>query len=88
MTDVSVSQEDRERLARIKFQEWLTEGVKDPAVIEHVKGLFNEWIAELRQQPQQPQQKGDGQPQPPQQEQPKQRKRNLLDVCLTDTFGF
>jgi len=86
MTDVSITPEDREKLAKSKFKEWADEWFKDVG-----PAAFAAWLEEARKQqpqpgqstPSQPQQPGD--PQPPQ---PAQRRRSLLDIALSDTFGF
>jgi hypothetical protein len=80
MSNIEVSPEDRERLAKSKFGEWFDEffdkkfeeafdrktKVRRPASPE------SNASAEQGQQPQHP----------------TQRRRSLLETCLTDTFGF
>lgn len=86
MTDVSITPEDREKLARSKFSEWLFEGLNSDAG----KTWFAERVKEIQAQAGQQQQQGQQQQgqQQGQQQQPPQRRRSLLDMCLTDTFGF
>jgi len=88
MTDVSITPEDRERLAKTKFKEWADEWFKEVG-----PAAFNAWLEEVRktagggQQQQQQQQQGNQPNQQQQQPQP-QRRRSLLDIALSDTFGF
>lgn len=86
---MQISAEDRERLAKGKFTEWLRE--LGPDVIKEV---MQDFIKEQRGQQQPPQQQQQQPPAngggvwPPQQQQPQGRKRSLLEVALSDTFGF
>jgi len=84
---MEISPEDRERLAKSKFQEWADEW--HGASKEVRKAEFLEWVDELRKapssgQPAQPQGTPAGQPPAP----TRHRKRNLFEIALTDTFGF
>lgn len=86
MTDVSITAEDRERLAKGKFSEWLREllpGVLD----ETIDAKLDERIAARQgKPPAQQQQQPQGQPQPQPQQQG--RRRSLFDIAMSDTFGF
>ena len=79
MSNIEVSPEDRERLAKSKFGEWF-----DECFEKKFEEAFEKKQTAVRAarhgtpQPSQPQ---------PQPDQP-QRKRSLLETCLTDTFGF
>lgn len=85
MSDMGISPEDRERLAKSKFGEWFDEFWD--------KKFGEEWekrVATARQQrgnppapPQGPIGTQDGQ----QQQQPA-RRRSLLEECFSSTFGF
>jgi hypothetical protein len=80
MTDVSITAEDRERLAKSKFSEWFDEFFDkkfEDAIKRHGTSSTPK-TATTDQQQQQPQ--SDGQPQP--------KRRSLLETCLSDTFGF
>jgi len=85
MSNIEISAEDRERLAKSKFTEWADEW--HGAGKEARKAEFLEWLNEVRSSgpPQ-------GQPQrPPATQEPpptKQRRTNLLQECLNSTFGF
>ena len=83
MTDTSninVTAEDRERLAKSKFGEWFDEFFEkkfEDAMKKHGSPAPKQ---------QQQQQQTDGQQQ--ETEQPKRSRRSLLETCLSDTFGF
>jgi len=87
MSNMEISPEDRERLAKSKFQEWADEW--HGASKEARKAEFLEWVDEIRKAapPGQP-----AQPPAPSGERPpattRHRKRNLFEIALTDTFGF
>ena len=83
MSNMEISPEDRERLAKSKFIEWANEWFAEAGPTE-----FKKWLEEARRpptpgQPVQPQATSE-QPLPPR----PQRKRNLLEMALSDTFGF
>ena len=87
MSNMEISPEDRERLAKSKFTEWANEWGETSK--EARKAEFLEWLDEIRKgsspgQPVQPQATPQ-QPLPPRQP---QRRRNLLEMALSDTFGF
>lgn len=81
MSDMGISPEDRERLAKTKFGEWF-----DEFWDKKFEESFDKKVASVRSQrpgtpPQGP---------PPSQEQPPppQRRRSLLEECFSSTFGF
>jgi hypothetical protein len=85
MTDTSnmaITAEDRERLAKSKFGEWFDEFFE-----KKFEEAFEKKASTRRPQPTQP-----GQPAPPQQQSDPQpqptRRRSLLEECLSQTFGF
>jgi hypothetical protein len=84
MSDIGISPEDRERLAKTKFGEWFDE-FWDKKFSE----AFEKSLADARKphqgQPMQPPATPE-QPLPPQQR--PQRKRSLLEECFSQTFGF
>lgn len=77
---ITISAEDRERLAKTKFGEWFDEFFE-----KKFEEAFEKKQATRRpaaSQPSNPQSdQGNHQPAP-------QRKRSALEMCLTDTFGF
>jgi len=83
---MEISPEDRERLAKSKFQEWADEW--HGASKEARKAEFLEWVEEMRKtapgQPAQPPVPSSGPPPAA----TRHRKRNLFEIALTDTFGF
>lgn len=78
MSNIEVSPEDRERLAKSKFGEWF-----DEFFDKKFEEAFEKKTKVHRPRPEsQPQSNGE------QQEPRPQRRRSLLETCLTDTFGF
>ena len=82
MSNIEISPEDRERLAKTKFGEWFDE-FWDKKFAEAFDAKFQEARASRPAPPQ-------GQPGPPPgaPEAAPQRKRSLLDIALTQTFGI
>lgn len=83
MSNIEVSAEDRERLAKSKFGEWFD---------EFFDKKFEEAFERKAQTRRPPRTEG-GAPGPTGQanvvsEAPQQRRRSLLEECLTSTFGF
>lgn len=96
MSEIGISPEDRKRLAKIQFDEWLEEGL-NARFPEKFKAAFAEAIAELRQpgqhqqhqQGQQGQQQQSPSPIQPQQPEPQRtRRRSLFEECFSQTFGL
>jgi len=85
VSNIEISAEDRERLAKSKFQEWANEWHGEAK--EARKAEFLEWLEEVRKGPQSSQPSQPSQP-PPQQQQERPRRTNLLQECLNSTFGF
>jgi len=87
MSNMEISPEDRERLAKSKFQEWADEW--HGASKEARKAEFLEWVEEMRAAPSsgQPAQSS-GTPEQRPSATTRHRKRNLFEIALTDTFGF
>jgi hypothetical protein len=88
MTDsMQISAEDRERLAKSKFGEWFD---------EFFEKKFEEAFEKKAGSARRTRPNGDqGQPAPQSgsgqesnNEPPVQRRRSLLETCLSDTFGF
>lgn len=77
MSNIEVSPEDRERLAKSKFGEWFDE-------------FFDKKFEEAFEKKAQTRRPVRVEGQTPQQDnnQQSQRRRSLLETCLTDTFGF
>jgi hypothetical protein len=85
MTDTSnmaITAEDRERLAKSKFGEWFDEFFEKKFEEAFEKKASTSRAPRAQQQPGQPQ------PSQPEPEQPQRRRRSLLETCLSDTFGF
>jgi len=81
-SNIQITPEDRERLAKSKFGEWFNEFF-DQKFEEAFQKKAESRRASAPQGQQQPP------PQPdPESEQPKVRRRSLLETCLSDTFGF
>lgn len=86
MTDVSITPEDRERLAKSKFSEWFKEewDKNFDEAFEKKAGSRQRRERVESSQGQQQQQSQEHQ----EEEQPKTRRRSLLEECLSQTFGF
>jgi hypothetical protein len=86
-----ISAEDRERLARGKFLDWLFEGLDDEKVNKKLDERIDGRIAALTGRSTQSQQQGSQQQQQgslqQEQHQP-QRKRSLFDMAISDTFNW
>lgn len=83
MTDVSITPEDRERLAKSKFGEWF-----DEFFDKKFEEAFEKKATASRRTPKQD---GGETPTPKPEEEhesPRPRRRSLLETCLSDTFGF
>lgn len=80
---IQVTPEDRERLAKSKFGEWFD---------EFFDKKFEEAFEKKSQSQRRPgpamAERQDGGQQHQNASPPPQRKRSLLEACLTDTFGF
>lgn len=75
-----IQPEDRERLAKVKFKEFLHEMFED-----EFNSHFDKRVTERRSQP--TQQQSAGQPQQQQQQAPA-RKRSLFEECISNTLGI
>jgi len=84
MSDIQISQEDRERLAKSKFGEWFDEFFDKKFEEAFEKKSQTRRPAPQQGQPVQPQ----ATPEQPLPAQPQVRKRSLLEECLSQTFGF
>lgn len=83
---MSISAEDREKLAKSKFGEWFDE-LFEERFENAVKKMVEAGGGEPQGQQGQQQQGQQGQQQ--QQRSPSiGRRRSLLETCLSDTFGF
>ena len=81
MSDMGISPEDRERLAKTKFGEWFDE-FWDKKFGES----FEKAVTEARKAPAP---SSEGRSEAPQQPAARpQRKRSLLEECFSQTFGF
>lgn len=84
MSDMGITPEDRERLAKSKYAEWF-----DELFEERFNTMFEKRAAAVRAktpakaEPSQP--TGESEPQPSKQP---GKKRSLLEVALSQTFGF
>lgn len=85
MSDIGISPEDRERLAKSKFGEWFDEFF-DKKFAES----FEKANASRPSQQRRAQLEAQGQTAPPapQHEEPKVRRRSLLEECFSQTFGW
>ena len=89
MSDIGISPEDRERLAKSKFGEWF-----DEFWDKKFNEAFEKGLSEARSRPQahvagQPPGQPGQPPAPPEQPSPpRQRRRSLLEECFSQTFGF
>lgn len=89
MSDIGISADDRERLARTKFSEFLNELADDNWFEERYNKAREKRLGQSNQpdpgqhhsEPQPPQRQSQ---QPPQ----RQRRRNLLEECLSNSFGW
>lgn len=80
---MQISPEDRERLAKGKFAEWFNE-LFDAKIEEAVKKHGAPTPRGEQRKAAESSSGGDQQ----QQEQPQSRRRSLLEMALSDTFGF
>jgi len=85
VSNIEISPEDRERLAKSKFQEWANEWFAEAGPAQ-----FKTWFEEARNEARKAQPGQPVQPQAtPEQPLPRpQRKRSLLEECFSQTFGF
>lgn len=83
MSNIDITPEDRERLAKTKFGEWF-----DEFWDKKFNEAFEKSLTQARKST--PSQSSSAPPEEGQQFTPPkpQRKRSLLETCLTDTFGF
>lgn len=93
MTDVSITPEDRERLAKTKFGEWFDEFWEKKfgdSFTQAVTQMGGQGSGQGQGQSGQGQGQGAGQNAPGTQQsgQNPERKRSLLETCLSQTFGF
>lgn len=93
MSDVSITPEDRERLARGKFLDWLFEGFDDDRINKKLDERIDARITSFaggQRPPQQQQQQQEGSQGSSGifTQEPAPRRRSLLEACLSDTFGF
>ena len=86
MSNIEISSEDRERLAKTKFGEWFDEFWDKKFNESFEKSLSDARGKQPGQQgqPVQPQ----ATPDTPLPQQRPQRKRSLLEECFSQTFGF
>ena len=82
MSNIEISAEDRERLAKSKFQEWANEWFEQVG-----PDRFKTWLDESKTTQPQPGQPAQP-PAPPEHQPPRVRKRSLLEECFSQTFGF
>lgn len=84
MSDMSISNEDREKLVDLRFRELLDKAADDPIFFQKFADRVIEY-AQLKQQPRQGQQQ-QGQERHPSngnvEEQKPQRKKNMLEIAL------
>lgn len=81
MSNIEVSPEDRERLAKSKFGEWF-----DEFFDKKFEEAFAKKAEVVKSSAPRPQSSAQHPSQPEQPQQP--RKRSLIEACLSDTFGF
>lgn len=86
MSDIGISADDRERLAKQKFSEFLDELFDERYIKAREKRLAT--TRHPQQQQPQPQQQSTGENGPQQQQQRPQRRRSLLEECFSQTFGW
>jgi hypothetical protein len=86
MSNIEISPEDRERLAKTKFGEWFDEFFEKKFEEAFAKKTTEAQRSERTRQPQR--QRVDGEEQPPAPPPQQHRKRSLLEVALSDTFGL
>lgn len=84
MSNIEVSPEDRERLAKSKFGEWFDEFFDKKFEEAFAKKAQVVRSSAPRQEPGQQSSQQGSEPQAPQ----TQRRRSLIEACLSDTFGF
>jgi hypothetical protein len=83
-TGIQITPEDRERLAKTKFGEWFDEFFE-----KKFEEAFEKRTKTHRPTPASAEvSSGGGQGEQHQKPATPQRKRSLLEACLTDTFGF
>ena len=88
MSDVSITAEDRERLAKSKFKEWFDECLEGS-----FEDAFEKATAKRRTKKTDPSEPAPDSPDEPSDPQPTakrppERRRSLLETCLSQTFGF
>lgn len=84
MTDVSITPEDRERLAKSKFGEWFDEFFE-----KKFEEAFEKKTTAVRNKTKPAEEEAGPEPDPtPKRETHQPRRRSLLETCLSDTFGF
>lgn len=87
MSDMGITPEDREQLAKLKFAEFGIEFLNSDAgknwFAEQVRAMQEAAKSQRRPTESAPQQQ-----QQQQQEQPKGRRRSALEVALSQTFGW
>jgi hypothetical protein len=90
MSDIGISPEDRERLAKTKFGEWFDEFFEKKFTesfdrkIEDLRHPQGQQQSESQQSNTSPALQGQQQQQRPQ----RQRRRSLLEECFSQTFGW
>ena len=85
MSDIGISPEDREALAKIKFAEFAADYLNSDAG----KSWFAEQVKAMQEAARSQRRPTEPAPQQQQQsDQPKPRKRSALEVALSQTFGW
>lgn len=87
MSNVEVTPEDRERLAKSKFGEWFDE-LFDKKIDEAISKRVKSTTSKTEGSTEGTTKTETGATDSGSTEQPAPRRRSLLETCLSDTFGF